>query len=88
MPKYRPDPIRYPSMWNYSPDDTDDYFYLLSNSEYSLSEIIEKAKEKWENITLDQITIRSEYIHTRCIYYDLYDPSDYENYLIIVKTKD
>jgi hypothetical protein len=64
------------------PDDTENTMYLPS-SDHSLSELIEHAKKKWPDATLDNIHISSEKIHTACIYYDLYDASDYTDFIII-----
>lgn len=66
------------------PDNTETTIYIYGN--YSLSEIIEKVKDHFGNdINLDEITIRSEYIHTSCLTYDLYAPSDYTNFIVVEK---
>lgn len=68
----------------FNPDDTENRFYLEASSNHSISDIIQKAKEKWgENIDLDDIYISSEHIHTDCLTYDQYDPFDYTDFLII-----
>lgn len=64
------------------PDDTDKKMYLTSYG-YSMIEILEKAREKWPEATLHDLKIDSEKIHTSCLYYDRYDPSDYTDFLII-----
>tara|TARA_R110002020_G_scaffold86013_1_gene212191 strand:+ start:350 stop:574 length:225 start_codon:yes stop_codon:yes gene_type:complete len=67
---------------NYTPTDTDTTMYILG--EAPLSEIIEKSKDKWgSDIDFDDIEISSEYIHTRCLGYDLYDSSDYDEYIVV-----
>lgn len=67
------------------PDDDDKTIYKARD--IGLSEILELAKEKWgEDIDLDQITIRSEYIHTDCLTYDQYDPSDYTCFVVIERS--
>jgi len=38
-----------------------------------------------EEISLEELDITAEYIHTRCIGYDLYDSSDYDNYIVITR---
>jgi hypothetical protein len=76
MPTWNEGPIT-----KHTPDDTDEEFYLREES--GLSEIIEASQLKWPGIALDEINIRSEYIHTDCITYDLYDPSDWTKYLCI-----
>lgn len=67
---------------SFTPKDTETTFYILGES--SLSNIIDLVKEKWgEDTDLDDVTIESEYIHTRCINYDLYDSSDYDEYIVV-----
>lgn len=72
--------------WTNYPVDTEDTFYL-ENSEYTLHEIFEKAKEKWPEINMEDISIECEYRHVECLNYDFYDAGDYKNYLIIKKIK-
>lgn len=38
-----------------------------------------------ESSKFEDFLIGSEHIHTRCIGYDRYDPSDYDNYIIITR---
>ena len=80
MSLYQPNPSKYPEMWSFLPDETDNEFYIVR--EASITEIMELANEKWQGEWKD-LVIRSEYIHTDCIYYDLYNPSDYTEYLCI-----
>lgn len=66
----------------FSPDDTETEFYLEYDA--SLSDIIEKVKEKFgSNVNLEDVTVTPEYIHTHALGYDMYDPSDYSNFLKI-----
>lgn len=66
----------------FSPDDTEKSFYIPYDS--SLSEIIEQVKVKFgDKIDFEDVTITPEYIHVMALGYDLYDSSDYENYLRI-----
>ena len=66
------------------PEDTSDCFYIEKES--TLDAIIAKCKEKWgESISFNNIKIESKYIHVYCIFYDLHDPSDYSNYLMITR---
>lgn len=67
------------------PDDDDKTIYVAR--ELGLSDILELAKEKWgEDVDMDDINIRSEYIHTDCLTYDQYDPSDYTRFIVIEKS--
>lgn len=70
------------------PDDTADTFYLSTEAfRYSISEIMELCQEKWPGITMEEIFIDSQRIHTYCIYYDLHDPSDWTNFLVITRVQ-
>lgn len=66
----------------FSPDDTETEFYIKEDA--TLSEIIEKAKEKFgENVDFEDITITAEHIHTDAIGYNRYDAFDYTDYLVV-----
>lgn len=82
MAKYQPYPIDYPHMWNYSPDDGELHFYMYGSA--TIEEIMERAEEKFGSSI--GLTITPERIHTRCLTYDLYDPGDYDDFLLISKT--
>lgn len=69
---------------NYTPENSATTLHILSGFALSLSELIEQAKAHFgQDISLDDLNIRSEKIHTRCITYDLYDGADWDDYLII-----
>ncbi|UUW39714.1 hypothetical protein VP14_027 [Vibrio phage VPMCC14] len=65
----------------FKPMDTDDTIYILDG--ISLKDLINTVKSKWGVVDMKYIDIESEYIHTRCLSYDLYDCSDYDEYLVI-----
>ena len=72
----------------FTPDDAEDCFYIEQGPWYgdtSLSDIMEMAAKKWPDNPPGNIVIKAEYIHIRCLGYDMYDPSDYSNFLKIVK---
>lgn len=69
----------------YWPDDTEDTMYLTSNSQHSLAAIINICKEKWPDTDFNDLLFESEKIHTDCLDYDLYDSSDYTDFIIIRK---
>ncbi len=70
------------SIKNYWPDNTETTLYL--HGEYTFNDILERAKEHFgEKFDLKKINIRSEHIHVFCLTYDLYDPSDYVNFIVI-----
>ncbi|AUR84706.1 hypothetical protein NVP1063O_039 [Vibrio phage 1.063.O._10N.261.45.C7] len=69
---------------NYTPEDTDYKFYVLG--ETYLTCILDQIKEKWGDVDFSCIEIEPENIHTRCLGYDLYDSSDYDDYLVVTYT--
>lgn len=64
---------------NYTPEDTDNTIYILDGC--SIQQILRAIKDKWGDVDLNDVQIESTYIHTRCLGYDLYDSSDYDNYI-------
>jgi hypothetical protein len=49
-----------------------------------LNEIMEESiKHFGPNVSLSDLSIGREHFHARCIGYDLYDPSDYDDYITI-----
>ena len=46
-------------------------------------EILGKIQAKWPGIKLEEFEMEAEYTHTSCLTYDLYDSSDYTNFLCI-----
>lgn len=68
------------------PDDTDTVMCIESGySPIKLIDLIEKINEKWPGVELSEFEITSEYIHTSCLGYDLYDSSDYTHFIVITK---
>jgi hypothetical protein len=66
---------------SFSPDDTDKKFYT---HEQSISSLIEIIKEKFgDAVDLENVMISSENIQVSCLGYDLYDGSDYMNFLVV-----
>lgn len=63
----------------FRPDDTEDVFYKRSDT--TLFEIIEKVKEKWPDVDIENINITAEHIQTDCLGYDQYDSMDYTDFI-------
>lgn len=79
MGHYNIGTIRY-----FQPDDTDTCMYIEANyQEHSLESILEKAKAKWPDASLSNLSIGAEHIHTDCLGYDLYDASDYRTFITV-----
>jgi hypothetical protein len=72
------------------PDDTDTTMYIQTSDTASptLFELMDKIQDKWPGTSLENITITAEKIHTDCLGYDLYDPMDYTDFILITKTKE
>lgn len=69
----------------YLPDDTDTMLYFSHDT--SLDELIAAARRKWgDAVKFECIDIRAEHIHTDCIGHDVYDPSDYTDYVVLEYT--
>jgi len=75
------------SITNFWPDDTENEIYIEDTGNISLQDIIDIINKEWGDVNIDDIYIGSEKIHTYCITYDLYDPSDYTNFITITKDK-
>ena len=66
------------------PDDTEDTLYIDNGLfESSLEEIWKKIRAKWPGIKMSELSFGAEHIHTNCLGYDLYDSSDYTNFICI-----
>ena len=68
---------------NAYPTNDDNTLYIADDGGISFSDLISRANEHFGS--LDNLTIKPEYIHTRCVNYDLYDAMDYDNYIVITK---
>ena len=66
---------------DFIPSDTENSFYVLTGA--TIGDIVEAANHKWGDISIDDLNIEAEYVHCRCLGYDLYDSADYDNYLCV-----
>lgn len=71
------------SIKDFWPDDSPTELYLESNFGYTLTELQEAIEQKWPNAKPDEIRITSEKIHTYYTTHDLYDGSDYTEFLVV-----
>ena len=71
------------------PDNTPGILYIESSyAEIGFADIIHQIVTHFgDGIPLTDFTISAEYIHTSCLTYDLYDSSDWTNFLVIRKKK-
>jgi len=75
------------------PDDTETEFWIETGyyvEQLDLAGLLAKAKERWPDAKPEDVRITAHWIHTQCLYYDRYDPSDYTNFLRLewIKPKD
>lgn len=72
---------------NFTPDDSLYEKHFLCSGELRINEMLEDALEHfskyWPQVSIDDLTIESEKIHTRCVTYDLYCASDWDDYIIV-----
>lgn len=72
------------------PENTETTLYIycgmMGTYQQNFGFLLEAAKRHFgDNIDFFDLEITAEYIHTRCLTYDLYDPSDYDNYIVITR---
>lgn len=65
----------------YWPDNDEDTIYLRGPIE--LQDILETIQSKWPGCPMNEIEIEAEHINTDCIGFDVYDPSDYTDFIVI-----
>lgn len=81
---------------SFQPENTKYKLYIRANySSISLGDLLQQIHSHFElegdalnltnapNNVLDQFSIGAEHIHTDCIGYDQYDPSDWTNFIVI-----
>lgn len=72
------------SITSFWPDEDDNTKYMAG--EWSLSDLLAAAVDKWPNTPMEEIQISAEKIHTDCIYYDLYDSGDWTDFVVMRRT--
>ena len=70
---------------NFEPDNDAETFHFRMCGECDIFEIMDAASRHFNNpnLSIEHVTFSAEYIHTDCIGYDLYDPSDYTIFMVI-----
>ena len=68
---------------NCFPVDTSTELWIEMHGDKSILDLFERAKEKWPNKDFSEITMDVVNHHQYSIYYDLYDNSDYVQYLVL-----
>lgn len=70
----------------YTPQNTDNTLFIENYGELNISHMITLAMRHFgDDFNFEDFSIRGEKIHTRCINYDLYDPLDWDDYIIITR---
>ena len=67
------------------PKDTEFSFYI--EKEATFQDIYNRMSEKWGAFDFSKVAITSEYRHVNALSHDLYDASDYTEYLVITYNK-
>lgn len=67
------------------PQDNENTIYLEDNGGISMDQINKAIEEKWPGVNPAMIEISAEHRHVTCLTYDLYDPTDYQDYIVITK---
>lgn len=65
------------------PVETEKDLWIYSNNLVSLADVIEKVQEKWPGVSLDKVQIEAYKHHQYATTYDIYDSSDYVDYIYI-----
>lgn len=66
------------------PEDSESELWIEDlGGNISLSDLLNKAKDKWPDASLEDIAVSAVKHHQYNIYYDLYDPSDYVEYVVL-----
>lgn len=65
------------------PENTDNTLYIRSGG-VSLMNIIDEAESHFGgSVDFGRLIVTSLRFHARCLTYDLYDPSDYDDYIVV-----
>lgn len=70
---------------NYPQDDENTIYIADHGQHINLLEINELVIKKWPGISLSDVIISAEHRHVAHLGYDLYDPTDYQDYIVISK---
>lgn len=72
----------------FTPDNDETTLYIeCQGRDIPFNEVLEQIKSHFgTDVDLETISISSDKIHTRCRHYDLYDSTDYDDYLVITRS--
>ncbi len=71
---------------SYWPENTEDTLYFPY--ETNLQSLLDSIKKVWPEVSLDDVTIEAQHIHTDHIGYDLYDSTDYNDFVVVTRKID
>lgn len=70
----------------YKPDDTPDELWIPEWGSIDFDDLFQRMRNHFgPDINFSDFCIGPEYVHTRCLTYDCYDPTDYTTYLRITR---
>lgn len=79
--KRRPGPYE---IYDDYPENDENTLYLLSNRKMNFSDVLSNIEDHFGRcVDFSELEIESAKLHTRCVTYDLYDPTDWDEYIII-----
>jgi len=71
---------------SFEPDNTPDKLYIETASLFTMGDLIARAEQHFgPDIDPESLSIDAEHIHTRCLGYDQYDGSDWDDYIILTR---
>jgi len=66
------------------PESDKNTLYIPSNGCLTLDALVSIAKDHFgHDVDLSDLEVEGAKLHTRCVTYDLYDPNDWDDYIII-----
>lgn len=68
---------------SYWPENTDDTLYFPY--ETNLQSMLDEVKKIWPDVLLEDISIEAKHIHTEHLGYDLYDSTDYTDFVVVTR---
>lgn len=71
------------SIRKFWPDDDENTMWFTS--EQAFGDILTEVRLKWPTVRIESLTISAEHVHTDCIGYPRYDPSDYTDFIKVSK---
>lgn len=73
---------------SYWPDNSDNKLYIASPLGCNPHELVRMCQQHFgDSVDMDKLEITAETLHTQNLSYDIYDPGDYTNFLVITRVE-